>query len=135
MTSKFDQLEAALGGKLEQSGSRSIPGLYPRNGAEVVYFSVTAQRNHRKQFRNITSFTNPPFAQYGGVSESGCFIELPDGTFFYALTYHGDLEGWRRDIDEGAKAYGSILARIEGDNLILVDGKSFSLAACKIGFI
>ena len=54
--------------------------------------------------------------------------------YFYALTYHGDLIGWKKDIEEGAKAYGSLLATIEEENFILNDGRVFNLSACQINF-
>lgn len=134
MSNQLEKLEAALGGKLERTDARVIPGLIKRTDVEVVYFSIPAKGNGRKQFRNITNHTTPPFAQYGGVSESGCCIKTPSGMSFYALTYHGDLVGWKRDIEEGAKAHDSILARIEDENISLSDGRMFSLDACQISF-
>lgn len=134
MNNQVKSLEMILGGNLEQSDSRVIPGICKRSDAEVFYFSVPEKVNHRKQFRNITNYTSPPFAQYGGASEGGCSIKLPDGVYFYALTYHGDLIGWKKDIEEGAKAYGSLLATIEEENFILNDGRVFNLSACQINF-
>lgn len=134
MSNQLERLEAALGGKLEQVGFRAIPGFLKQKDSEVLYFSIPTKTTHRKQFHSITNYTNPPFARFGGVSESGCCIKLPDSTNFYALTYHGDLMGWRKDIEEGAEAAGSLLAKIDEGKLNLFDGRSFDLNECKIIF-
>lgn len=134
MTNQLKHLETALGGKLEQNNARIIPGVFKKDGAEVIYFSAPPKGNHRKQFRSITNYTNPPFAKFGGVNESGCCIVLPDGTSFHSLTYHGDLVGWKKDIEEGAKSQGSLLAQIDGRYLHLFDGRTIELNTCTINF-
>lgn len=134
MTNLNKSLEDILGGKIERISDRVVPGIIKKEGSGVIYFSVEKKDDHKKQFRKITNHTNPPFAKFGGVSESGCFIKIPDGTFFYALTYSGDLEGWEKDIDEGASANGSILAKIDGENIKLSNGIFFHLSACEIVF-
>ncbi|MBM6446866.1 hypothetical protein JQF37_25010 [Pseudomonas sp. MIL9] len=41
------------------------------------------------------------------------------GPLFHAFSYHGDLEGWRKDIEAGAEGIGLLLTRIEGDQFII----------------
>jgi len=53
---------------------------------------------------------------------------------FHAIGYHGDLEGWRKDIEAGAQAMHLLLARIEGDKFVVSDGRLFPLSECKIEF-
>jgi len=36
-----------------------------------------------------------------------------------AFSYHGDLEGWRKDIEAGAEGIGLLLTRLEGDQFII----------------
>ncbi len=134
MTSQTERLEQLLGGKIEQQEQRTIPGLIPLEGVVVVYFSFSRKDNAGKQFKKITNYTNPPFAQHGGVSESGCHIQSPDGGAFHAISYHGDLDGWKQDIEAGARAFNSVLARIESGCLVVSDGRSFDLDKCKIEF-
>jgi hypothetical protein len=134
MTSQTERLERLLGGKIEQLEQRTTPGLVPVEGVEVVYFSLSPKGNARQQFKKITSYTNPPFAQNGGVSESGCHIQSPDGGVFRAISYHGDLEGWKQDIEAGASAFNAVLAKIENGNLVLSDGRSYDLDKCRIEF-
>lgn len=55
-------------------------------------------------------------------------------SMFHAIGYHGDLEGWRKDIEAGAQAMHLLLARIEGDKFVVSDGRLFPLSECKIEF-
>ncbi|WP_458762571.1 hypothetical protein [Cupriavidus basilensis] len=134
MTSQLERLEQTLGGKLERQGARVIPGTVAVEGTEFVYFADDGEYKFRKQFRNLTEFTNPPNAKSGGVNERGCRITLSSGQLFHAIGYHGDLEGWRKDIEAGAQAMHLLLARIEGDKFVVSDGRLFPLSECKIEF-
>ena len=131
----MNPLNQFLSGSIERRNQRVIPGLVPREGAEVMYFSVDAKSNARKLFKSITNHTNPPIAQYGGATESGCAITVPGGNKFHALSYHGDLEGWRQDIELGATACGVLLAKIEAQALVLGDGRLFPLNQCAVEFL
>jgi hypothetical protein len=107
-----------------------IPGAVPVAGRGVVYFSHEGQRPWSKQFDAITTYSNPPHAQHGGVGAAGLNLALPDGSVFYAIDYHGDLAGWRQDIEEGATGLNITLARIDGDKFVVADGRVFALSDC-----
>lgn len=134
MTGKREQLESVLGGKIEQSDSRTIPGALAVDGQQVVYFSDDGKNKFRKQFNSITCFADPPSAKRGGVNDRGCKITPPGGPVFYAISYHGDLDGWKSDIEAGAKGLGLLLARIEGERFVISDMRSIPLVDCKIEF-
>jgi len=134
MTTQLERLEKILGGKIEQRDARVIPGTVEVKGLRVVYFSDDGKNPSGKQFWNLTTHTNPHFATSGGVNERGCKITLPDGQLFHAVGYHGDLDGWRKDIEAGAKALHLLLARIEGGRLLISDGRAFALSDCKVEF-
>lgn len=134
MNSKLEELERVLGGKLERANSRIIPGADGATTRGVIYFSDDGKNKFSKQFKNITCFANPPNATNGGVSEGGCKIVPPDGPIFHAAIYHGDLDGWRKDVEAGAKGLGLLFARIEGDLFIISDGRLVPLSNCKIEF-
>lgn len=131
---QLERLEQALGGKLERKDARVIPGTAQVDGTEIVYFADDGRHPFRKQFRVLTEYTNPPHAQSGGVNEQGCKITLPDGQLFHAIGYHGDLAGWRKDIEAGAQALGLLLARIDGDRFFVSDGRVIELTDCTIQF-
>lgn len=134
MSKDREVLEKILSGKIERSDSRIVPGVTIVDGQQVVYFSDDGKNKFRKQFDGITCFTEPPNAVRGGVNERGCKITPPSGPLFHAISYHGDLEGWRKDIEAGAEGLGLLLARIEGDQLVITDGRSIPLSHCKIEF-
>lgn len=134
MTTCSNRLERTLAGKLERRCSRVVPGSVAVEGTEFIYFSDDGRHPFRKQFKNLTEFTNPPHAQCGGVNERGCRIKVPDGQQFHAIGYHGDIEGWRLDIEAGARALNILLARIEGNQFIVSDGRTFELRQCEIEF-
>lgn len=97
-------------------------------------FSDDGKNKLRKHFKNITCFADPTNVTSGGVNEAGCSITPLDGPLFHTVIYHGDIYGWRKDIETGAKGLGFLLARIEGDQFIITDGRSISLSECKIEF-
>ncbi|WP_439851024.1 hypothetical protein ACTACG_06140 [Pseudomonas syringae] len=134
MSSDRETLEKILGGKIEQSNARNVPGVTIVDGQQVVYFSDDGKNKFRKQFNNITCFSEPPNAVRGGVNDRGCKVTPPSGPLFYAISYHGDLDGWRKDIEAGAIGLGLLLAHIKGDQLVISDGRSIPLSDCKIEF-
>ncbi|MHA6881641.1 hypothetical protein [Ralstonia pseudosolanacearum] len=134
MKDRLERLEVALGGKLERNDARVVPGATSIEGVEIVYFSDDGKNNFRKQFESLTMFANPPQATSGGVNERGCKITTPNGVLFHAIGYHGDVDGWREDIETGAKGLQILLRMIDGDRFVVKDGESFRLRDCKIEF-
>ena len=134
MSDDLGDLERILGGKLERADNRVVPGTDGSTTREVIYFLDDGRNKFRKQFRSLTNFTDPPNAAHGGVNEGGCDIQTPDGSIFHAVIFHGDLTGWRKDIAEGAKGLGLLLAWIRGDQFVVSDGRSFFLSECTVEF-
>ena len=114
--------------------TRQIPGTVAVEGTEIVYFSDDGKNKFCKQFTNLTNYTNPPNATAGGATERGCKIYLPGGQLFHAISYHGDIEGWRKDIEVGAQALHLVLGRINGSQFIISDGRVYPLTDCRIEF-
>lgn len=70
----------------------------------------------------------------GGAFIEGCKLTLPNGDIFGAISYGGDIEGWRLQTEQGAKALNEKLARIDTDSIVLDDMQSFRLTDCRIDF-
>jgi len=134
LANQIDELEKILGGKLERSDARVIPGTDGAATREAMYFSDDGKNKFRKQFKNITCFADPTNATSGGINEAGCSITPLGGPLFHAVIYHGDINGWRKDIKVGAEGLGLLLARIEDDQFVISDGRSIPLSECKIEF-
>lgn len=62
-------------------------------------FSDDGKNKLRKHFKNITCFADPTNGTSGGVNEAGCSITPLDGPLFHTVIYHGDIYGWRKDIE------------------------------------
>jgi hypothetical protein len=125
-------MEKILGGPI--GFDKTIPGTVVREGREVVYFSDDGKTDFNSQFERLTKNVNPRHATRGGKTSQGCRLWLPDGTLFHPVSYHGDVEGWRKDIEAGARQLNLLLARVEGNRLVVSDGRSFALADCKVKF-
>jgi len=124
------EMEKVLGVPIGHKGI--IPGTVPVDGVENAYFCDRSTKGER--FHEITLHSKPLHAQRGSVYERGCHLTLPDGSIFHAIEYFGDIAGWRRDIEEGAAEQKITLARIDGDKLVISDGRVFELSACTAKF-
>lgn len=126
-------LESLLGGPI--STERIVPGTHLFEGREYRYVSNKSQVKFDDLFHEL--FNVPPkIPRNGGAVLEGCKITLPDGDIFEAVSYKGDVEGWRRQLEQGAKALNEEVARIDidTDSIVLNDMRSFRLADCIIEF-
>jgi hypothetical protein len=126
----LSELEKIHGGPIGHKGI--IPGTVSVKGSEIAYFCDGSSEGER--FHDLTMYSKPSHAQRGGVNTRGCHLTLPDGSIFHAIGYHGDIAGWRQNIEEGATGLKIALARIEADRLIISDGRVFNLSECTAKF-
>ena len=126
-------LESLLGGPI--STERIVPGTHLFEGREYRYVSNKSQVKFDNLFYELVR-VQPQIPQYGGAVIEGCKITLPDGDIFEAISYQGDVEGWRQQFEQGAKALNEEVARIDidTDSIVLNDMRSFRLADCIIDF-
>jgi hypothetical protein len=134
MANDNEKFEKVLGGKVERKDGRVIPGTVQIAGQKVIYFSDDGTNLPLTQFRNLTKQINPPHLKYGGASVRGCIIKTPDNLSFHAMSYHGDLEGWHRQITEGAKELNVLTAVVEGNKFVTSDGREFLISSCYVEF-
>ena len=126
-------LERVLGHPIRKE--RRVPGMYLVEGREFCYVSNKSQVKFGELFHNL--FNVPPIIpQNGGALIEGCKITLPNGDIFEAVSYKGDIEGWRQQLEQGAKALNEELAGIDidTDSIVLNDTRSFRLTDCIIDF-
>jgi len=129
-----EMLEKIIGGKIEHRGQRALPGLNPVEGVEFVYYEDDGKSQVKKQFNALLDSAGSIKATSGGIVSDSCKIHLSDDLVFHALSYHGDIDGWREAVEAGAKARGLLLARIVGEQFVVSDGLSIPLSDCKIEF-
>lgn len=126
-------LERLLGGSIQTK--RRIPGMHLVEGREFCYVSNKSKVKFGKLFHEL--FNVPPIIpQNGGALIEGCTITLPSGEVFEAVSYKGNIEEWRQQLEQGARALNEELARIDIDteSIVLNDLRSFRLVDCKIDF-
>lgn len=128
-----NKMEELLGlGPIENH--RIVPGIQPIEGREFCYIADEGQEDFVKIFRKIVRYISPPIPQNGGAMIEGCKITLPNGKVFQAISYKGDIEGWRMQIEKGARALNVNLAKIDGESIVLDNIHSFLLMDCRIDF-
>ena len=128
-------LERLLGGPI--STERIVPGTRLVEGREFRYVSNKSQAKFGELFHKLWNVP-PIIPQNGGALIEGCKITLPNGDIFEAVSYKGDIEGWRQQLEQGAgaKALNEELAGIDmdTDSIVLNDMQSFRLTDCTIDF-
>lgn len=121
--------------------NRHIPGTIKVEGREYLYISddgedffTKSSRTVKKQslFDKVTSLFE--IAQSGGVISENCKLRLPTNELFHGLSYKGDIEGWRKQIEQGAEQLGLLTGKISENNIELSDGRIYALSDCKIEF-
>ena len=128
-----NKMEELLGfGPIERN--RIVPGKQPIEGREFCYIADEGQEDFGKIFKKIIRYISPPIPQNGGAMIEGCKITLPNGEVFQAISYKGDIEGWRMQIEQGTRALNVNLARIDDESIVLDNIHSFLLIDCRIDF-
>ena len=132
---KVSAIEEILGFKpLAPHERTEIPGTVAWEGEEFIYFADDGSGDFARLFDLLTQHNGRHYAKTGSRGEERCKVFTPDNMLFYAIGYKGDLEGWRKDIELGAKAHNITLAWIKGEDFILSDGRSYKLSECKAEF-
>ena len=114
---------------------RHVPGSsVPNELREFRYVEDDQKEPFELVFRRLARHVDPPLMTDGGALIEGCVVTLPTGQRFQAISYRGDISGWRDQVTRGAAGIGRSLARIDGDKLALDNGTSHSLGQCQIEF-
>jgi hypothetical protein len=125
-------MEKILGGPIGKKDK--IPGTGSDEAERIRYVSFDGKKAPKKLFRAVTGRIEPLVPTEGTVMLEPCVITTPDGTHLYPLYFHGDIAGWQRQIEEGAKELGLVTAKIEDQALVLSDGRRFALGDCQAQF-
>ena len=111
---------------------RPLPGTVAVDGKEFLYFEAQDEEHFTDVFFNFREYGGGELPQSGGAVEQGAIIHLPDGRHMFGVSYHGDLEGWRKDIESICEALGLEMGRIEGRAIRLSSGEKIALEDCRI---
>jgi hypothetical protein len=133
MTMTTSPMEKIFGkGALEVE--RKIPGTRPSEDNSARYISFDDPDSIPELFNSVVRQIEPPLMKGGGVVLEGARLKLPDGTQFFAVLFHGDIEGWQRQIEYGASELGRATARVLAGDVLVSDGRSYPLSSCEVEF-
>jgi hypothetical protein len=113
---------------------RKIPGTRPGGESSVRYVSFDDSDSIPGLFDAVVGKIGPPLVKSGGVVLEGTRLKIPDGTQFLALEYHGDIEGWQKQIEHSAGELGRSTARVLANDILVSDGRSYPLSCCEVEF-
>ncbi len=124
-------IEQILG--FRSSAKRIIPGVQAPDGREVWYVEYNGN-DFDSEFLRLMDANQPPSAGHGGAITGGCELTLPDGRRFHAISFKGDLDGWRTQLTQGAQMLNRQTARILGNDLFLDGSAGVPLSSCGVRF-
>ena len=112
--------------------NRDLPGTVFVEGREFAYLESTSAEDFAALFLKITTFGSSPMPQKGSAINENLALLLPNRKRLFALSYKGDLEGWRRKICECSEQLQVLRGTIDGDQICLSDGSRVDLEECII---
>ena|SRR5688572_15094443 len=110
----------------------TLPGTRPQDIGRVIYVLLQRHTDSYDAFDEVISKVRPTIATHGAALVEDWLVKTPTGEIFYPLFFHGDVEGWRQQIELGATQLGLKMAMIKGDKFAVSDGPSFPLSNCAI---
>ena len=109
-----------------------LPGTTPRDADRVVYVFLPDHADPSHEFTKVISRVDPPIPKNGAVSFDTWLVKTPAGEAFYPLSFHGDVDGFREQIELGAIQLGLKVAKIEGDKFVVSGGPAHRLSDCTV---
>ena len=109
-----------------------LPGIRPQDIGRVIYVLLHGHTDSYEAFDEVISKVRPPIATHGAALVDDWLVKTPEGETFYPLFFHGDVEGWRRQIELGATQLGLKMAKVEDDKFAVSDGPVFLLSDCTV---
>lgn len=125
------QMERILGAKIGRDQEKLWGTGEGEDPQKVRLVTLPADGSRGGNFSMVTEAISPPQVTHGGCVLQDDLL-TPDGERFAVLTFHGDVEGWQRQIEDGAALLSLTTAKILGDRLVLSDGRSFPIETCTL---
>jgi hypothetical protein len=99
--------------KRPYSDMAQLPGVAPVEGREFCYVQGKEVKSFQRLFPKITSHAKIGLPHHGGMIEENAIIGTPDGRLFFGLSYAGDIEGWRANVEACCAALALSWARVD----------------------
>lgn len=111
---------------------RDVPGFLKYPDSDCRYVEGNSIGSFGAYFRQMRVFDSQNIPRDGGMVNACIEIRLPTGKSLFAISYQGDLDGWRNKIEGYAQKNGLRYGRIEGEQLVVSDGGAVELTSCEI---
>jgi hypothetical protein len=111
-----------------------FPGITPCEGLEVRYVLDDGNDTFIRGdglFSKLTGMELSRSPKNGGIMAENCKLFLPTNELFHAVSYRLDVEGWRFQIEESAKMTGLLTLRIDGEQVVISDKRSYLISECR----
>ena len=118
--------------KITCTDAAAFPGMARADDREFCYIQSGNLSSFHRAFEKVGALGDVPLPASGGIVEGNAIIRTPDGRLFFALSYKGDIEGWRTNVRACCKALGLSWGTLEAGRLMLETGEFVDLATCKL---
>jgi hypothetical protein len=114
---------------------RTAPGTIHVEGREFFYIQTENGEEFRQLLNEIlSSCPEVPLPKSGGVIEEKARLDLGDGSTLLAISYKGDLAGWRQKLTTFCRYRDRTYGIASNQNLVLSDGREINLLESKVSF-
>lgn len=112
---------------------REIPGTICVRGIEVLYVEIATGQGFRQLIDEAMELPgSAPMPQSGGVIEEKAWLDLSDGSTLLAISYKGDVPGWRGKLAAYCESKGRRWGVASNAKLILSDGTEVDLSESNV---
>ena len=112
----------------------ALPGTRTRDPGKVIYVLLRPGKDMLQSFEEVTDKVDPPIPTDGGALLEYFAVKTPDQEVFYSIYFHSDVQGWRQQIELGAKQLGLKMAKVQEDKFIVNEGPAYLLSDCEVTF-
>jgi hypothetical protein len=125
-----DSLKKIFG--VDKFDDPALPGTRARDPGKVIYVLLRPGAEMLESFEEVTAKVNPPIPKHGAALHEHFAVKTPDQETFYSIYFHGDVEGWRQQIELGAKQLGLKMAKVHEDKFVVSEGPAYLLLDCAV---
>lgn len=112
-----------------------LPGAMRVEGREFMYIEISKGQNFSRLMDDaFETCQTLPMPQDGGALEEKVRVILPDQTTLLALSFRGDLSGWRNILIGYCTETGRVWAKLKGQVFALSDGTEVPVDDCEVEF-
>jgi hypothetical protein len=117
---------------VEKLDDPALPGTRPRDIGKVIYILLPTGVDLSDSFDEVTGKVDPFIPKHGAALLEYFMVKTPDQEDFFSIYFHGDVEGWRQQIEFGAKQLGLKTAKVHEDKFIVNEGPTYLLSDCTV---